>query len=79
MGFIFLIINTFSLTAINPKVFVMRHIFPGSRKMYFPILVKLKTLFNQEDALFLSKLDGNLKKKLIKWYNGKVALYNVEI
>ena len=26
-----------------------------------------------------SKLDGDLKKKLIKWYTGNVSLYNVEI
>ena len=35
MGLIFLIINTFSLTAINPQVFVMRHIYSVKQENVF--------------------------------------------
>jgi len=37
-----------------------------------------KTAFSKKKTLFTSKLDLNLRKKLIKCYNWSMALYDAE-
>jgi hypothetical protein len=37
-----------------------------------------KAAFNRKKTLFTSKLDLNLRKKLVKWYIWSVALYGAE-
>ena len=37
-----------------------------------------KAAFNKKKTLFTSKLDLNLRKKLIKCYNWRMALYGAE-
>jgi hypothetical protein len=37
-----------------------------------------KTVFNKKKALFTSKLDLNLKKKLVECYIWSIALYGAE-
>ena len=37
-----------------------------------------KAAFNKKNTLFTSKLDLNLRKKLVKYYIWSMALYGVE-
>jgi hypothetical protein len=37
-----------------------------------------KAAFNKKKNIFTSKLDLNLRKKLVNWYTRNIALYGVE-
>ena len=41
-------------------------------------IVMEKVAFNKKAALFTSKLDLNLRKKLVKYYIWSIALYGAE-
>ena len=41
-------------------------------------IIKCKIMFNKKKTLFTSKLDLNLRKKLVKYYIWSMALYGAE-
>jgi hypothetical protein len=40
--------------------------------------IKSRIVFNRKKTLFTSKLDLNLRKKLVTWYIWSIALYGDE-